>query len=171
MVIAVIGLLATIVTVSVNSARKKGRDAKRLVDIKSLQTALDLYYDKYGSFSLSGQCGATIPNTGWSNSVQCLSGGRWLRDATSNLSEFLPQDPLDPKQGSSANWLPTDGGTYFYYSRSYGGDGQWYMIIFGLENYPHPMEQQDGVRAPNGTYFHYGSGSNGIITVGRNNVN
>jgi len=30
------------------------------------------------------------------------------------------------------------------------------------------LQQQDGVTAPNGTYFHYGNDSNGIITVGKN---
>lgn len=109
-----------------------------------------------------------IQDTGWTNSVQCLTAGRWLRDAGTNLSEFLSQDPLDPKQGAAANWSPLNGGTYFYYSQNYGGAQQWYMIIFGLENDPHSMEQQDGIRAPNGQYFHYGNGTNGIITVGRN---
>lgn len=49
----------------------------------------------------------------------------------------------------------------------YGDDKQWYMITYGLENYPYPLiENADGVRAPNGEIFHYGSGSNGVITVG-----
>ena len=169
-VIAIIGLLAAVISVSVNNARKKARDAKRLADIKQLQTALDLYYDKNGAFPISGNCASTSPNSGWCNSVQSLSG-YWVRNGAANLAEFLARDPQDPKQGASPNWAPYNGGTYFYYSNNYGGAGQWYMIIFGLENYPHPIEQTDGVTAPNGTYFHYGSGSNGIITIGRNKQN
>lgn len=170
-VIAIIGILATVVSISVNNARKKARDAKRIADIQALQTALDLYYDKNGAFPISGNCTATSPNSGWCNSVQSLSGGYWVRNGTSTLTGFLNQDPVDPKQGTSPNWTPAGGGAYFYYSNNYGGSGQWYMLVFGLENYPSPLEQKDGVTAPSGAYFHYGSGSNGIITIGRNKQN
>jgi len=44
-VIAIIGILSSIVMASLNSARAKSRDAKRLSDIKSLQLALELYFD------------------------------------------------------------------------------------------------------------------------------
>lgn len=43
-VIAIIGILATIVTASLSSARAKGRDARRVSDIKNIQVALGLYY-------------------------------------------------------------------------------------------------------------------------------
>jgi prepilin-type N-terminal cleavage/methylation domain-containing protein len=44
-VIAIIGILASIVLASLDSARKKGRDARRIADIKQIQLALELYYD------------------------------------------------------------------------------------------------------------------------------
>lgn len=44
-VIAIIGILSSVVLASLNGARKKGRDARRLSDIKQLETALELYYD------------------------------------------------------------------------------------------------------------------------------
>ena len=44
-VISIIGLLASVVLVSLNGARAKARNARRLADIKQLQTALELYYD------------------------------------------------------------------------------------------------------------------------------
>ncbi|MCE9541445.1 prepilin-type N-terminal cleavage/methylation domain-containing protein [Candidatus Kaiserbacteria bacterium] len=43
-VIAIIGLLSSVILGSLNSARKKGRDARRLADVKQLQVALELYY-------------------------------------------------------------------------------------------------------------------------------
>lgn len=49
-VIAIIGLLASIVAVAVNSARKKARDVKRKADIKTIQTALEVYYDDNNSY-------------------------------------------------------------------------------------------------------------------------
>lgn len=47
-VIAIIGMLSSVVLASMNSARKKARDARRLSDAKSLQTALELYYSDNG---------------------------------------------------------------------------------------------------------------------------
>jgi type II secretion system protein G len=43
-VIAIIGLLSTLAVVSLNNARQKSRDAKRVSDIKQIQTALELYF-------------------------------------------------------------------------------------------------------------------------------
>ena len=44
-VIAIIGILAAVVLVSLNSARQKSRDAKRLADVRQVQTALELFYN------------------------------------------------------------------------------------------------------------------------------
>lgn len=49
-VIAIIGILASIVLASLDSARKKGRDARRIADIKQIQLALELYYDANNAF-------------------------------------------------------------------------------------------------------------------------
>lgn len=49
-VIAIIGILSSIVLASLNSARKKGRDARRIADVKQLQLALELYYDANGVY-------------------------------------------------------------------------------------------------------------------------
>ena len=50
-VITVIGLLASIVLVSMGSARKRARDARRQADIRQIGTAMEFYYsdnsDKY----------------------------------------------------------------------------------------------------------------------------
>jgi len=49
-VIAIIGILASIVLSSLNSARQKGRDARRISDIKQLRLALELYYNTNGQY-------------------------------------------------------------------------------------------------------------------------
>jgi len=49
-VIAIIGILASIVLASLDSARKKGRDARRIADVKQIQLALELYYDTNNAF-------------------------------------------------------------------------------------------------------------------------
>ncbi|MFH1112200.1 MAG: type II secretion system protein [Patescibacteria group bacterium] len=43
-VIAIIGILSTLAVVALNNARQKSRDAKRVSDIKQIQTALELYF-------------------------------------------------------------------------------------------------------------------------------
>ena len=42
-VISIIGILSTLAVVSLNNARVKARDAKRVSDIKQVQTALELF--------------------------------------------------------------------------------------------------------------------------------
>ncbi len=49
-VIAIIGILSSVVLASLNSARKKGRDARRVADVKQLQLALELFYDANGAY-------------------------------------------------------------------------------------------------------------------------
>ncbi|MDP3965733.1 MAG: prepilin-type N-terminal cleavage/methylation domain-containing protein [bacterium] len=49
-VIAIIGILSSVVLASLNTARSKGRDARRISDIKQLQLALELFYDSNGTY-------------------------------------------------------------------------------------------------------------------------
>ena len=49
-VIAIIGLLSTLAVVALSSARSKSRDAKRIADVKQVQTALELFYNDAQSY-------------------------------------------------------------------------------------------------------------------------
>jgi prepilin-type N-terminal cleavage/methylation domain-containing protein/uncharacterized protein (TIGR02145 family) len=49
-VIAIIGILATLAVVSLQNARKNARDAKRIADVKQIQTALELYFNDVGEY-------------------------------------------------------------------------------------------------------------------------
>lgn len=90
-VIGIIGVLSTIVMVSLSSAREKGRDARRIADIRNIQLALSLYYqDHYfypkniyassnayvGSDSRNGLLGTYFPvvPTDPNSSVACSAG-------------------------------------------------------------------------------------------------
>ena len=44
-VIAIIALLSTLSVIALNSARVKARDARRISDIRTIRTALDMYYN------------------------------------------------------------------------------------------------------------------------------
>ena len=63
-VIAIIGLLSTIAVVALNNARLKSRDAKRIADIKQIQTALDLFYNDANGYPTSVASGGAISNAG-----------------------------------------------------------------------------------------------------------
>ena len=49
-VIAIIGLLATLAVVALNNARAKSRDARRVSDIKQIQTALEMYFNDHNGY-------------------------------------------------------------------------------------------------------------------------
>lgn len=68
-VIAIIGLLSTLAIVALNSARQKSRDAKRVSDIKQVQTALELYFADQNAYPsgtnlvLGGASAKTLSST------------------------------------------------------------------------------------------------------------
>ena len=49
-VISIISLLATLGFTSLQSARAKSRDARRVADIKQIAMAINLYYDENGHY-------------------------------------------------------------------------------------------------------------------------
>ncbi len=52
-VIAIIAIIATIAVVALQNSRASARDAKRLADVKQMQTALELYFNDNGSYPTS----------------------------------------------------------------------------------------------------------------------
>ena len=52
-VIAIIGLLATLAVTSLNIARVKARDARRLADINAINKAFSLLYDDQNNYAIS----------------------------------------------------------------------------------------------------------------------
>jgi type II secretion system protein G len=56
-VVAIVGLLATIATIAISSASKKARDTKRKADLKTIQKALDTYYQENGAYPSTGGSG------------------------------------------------------------------------------------------------------------------
>ena len=49
-VVSIIGLLASIIFVGLGASRAKGRDARRVADLRSIQTGLELYFSKSGAY-------------------------------------------------------------------------------------------------------------------------
>src|SRR3989339_2156406 len=95
-VIAIIGILSSVVLASLNSARAKARDTKRIADFRQIQTALELFYDSYGQYPVTG--GHQYWDGHWQFFATCLETGVGCGVATPG---FVPpiskvsQDPLD----------------------------------------------------------------------------
>jgi len=79
-VIAIIGLLSSIVLVSLNSARMKARDARKIADFKNIQTALYMFYDQFGRMpnNYNSCCGACEGSTYYNQSMQELVSAGFL---------------------------------------------------------------------------------------------
>ncbi len=150
-VIAIIGVLAGIVAVNVNNYLKKSRDARRKTDISQLMAALELYYIERGEYPISG--GASSPNSLWSNSGD--TSWNTLQTALNGYIT-LPKDPINNTTG----WAGGEQYNYDYYSRNYGCQQQWYMLVYKLEN---PDIISPGVRPCNGSFQNYP----GTITIGK----
>lgn len=54
MVIFIIGLLASVVLVGLGTFRARGRDTRRITDLRSTQNALELFYAKNGEYPAGG---------------------------------------------------------------------------------------------------------------------
>ena len=61
-VIAIIGVLAAFAMVSLGGARSKARDARRLSDMRQVQTALEMYYADLNSYPAALTPGSSISN-------------------------------------------------------------------------------------------------------------
>jgi prepilin-type N-terminal cleavage/methylation domain-containing protein len=128
-VISIIGLLASVVLVSLSSARAKSRDAKRRSDAKQISTALELYYNDYNQYPSPTTAGWHGMCTDWNTGCNGGGAGSCAVTGTSgyipNLAPtYVSQLPRDPKELGP-------GGCYIYKS-----DGKDYMfLVYGtVEN-------------------------------------
>lgn len=111
-VIAIIGLLSTLSILALNSARARARDAKRIADIKQIQTALEMYYNDTGDYpaTASVTAGATLSST----------NGTYLR--------AVPSPPL-PTDGTNCG---TSVVAYTYAKTGTTGSNSSYTIQYCL---------------------------------------
>lgn len=103
-VIAIIGLLSSVVLSSLNSAREKARDSRRKQDLRQIEIALEMNYDKYGSYT---QPESMCTDTSYGGFGGCgAAGGSGDWDVNSDLRDlvsdgFMPTLPKDPINNST----------------------------------------------------------------------
>jgi prepilin-type N-terminal cleavage/methylation domain-containing protein len=98
-VISIIGVLSSTVLASLSTARAKALDTRRLSDLTSIRTALELYYTNNNSYPSSAA---------WRS--ECATWGSYTNDQVipgltpTNISKF-PSDPQMNKAGSTCCYL------------------------------------------------------------------
>lgn len=139
-VIAIIGIIATAVIFNATSASKRSRDIDRQADLRTLQSAIELYKQKYGRYPdgcngpnlWSGQVGTSFAcnrnNTIYTQFIgtgQYIFGHQdkddWDRDGNSTeifsfSPEFIPRLPVDkkrPDQNSGYVYTVNSAGTVY----------------------------------------------------------
>ena len=129
-VIAIIGVLASTVLASLNTARAKARDARRLTDVRQLVLAMQLYFDDNHSFP---------PTPGGLGGWACLGHGDagtcWkgayhgITVLDNSLSpKYIPTIPDDPLNNTSRY-----GDAYMYNPAVLSSAGTGPVLHWGVE--------------------------------------
>ncbi|MDO8522370.1 MAG: type II secretion system protein [bacterium] len=114
-VIAIIGILSSVVLASLNTARQKGRDARRISDVKQIQLALELYYDSNQFYPLTiGTTASSVLITG----------------------SYISSIPVDPVSNVTYSYAPlaTAGATTAATACSSSSVCASYVLLATLEN-------------------------------------
>lgn len=115
LVVLIIGILSGVMlnVINIRGIQSKSRDARRISDLKKVQTALELYYADYRGYPMK--------NT-WENINTTLSS---LSTAiVPNFISTLPRDPLEGKptpDGNCYSGVSTHG--YYYITPECTGSG------------------------------------------------
>lgn len=100
-VVAIISLLASIIFANLSNARFRALDVKKISEFKQVSTALQLYFDKYGSYPNEG---LNVATNQWSDNFNSM--------ATQLVSEgFLAGVPVYPNSAPGMY----DGYNYYNY--------------------------------------------------------
>jgi len=123
-VMAILGILATLLIGNFTTSQRKGRDAQRKSDLKQIQEALEMYLNDKGIYPSAssgqivgcGSCGSAPSACSWSSQPE-------FRDTVpagcgTTYMKKLPKDPLAAQN-------------YYYWA---SGDQKSYKLYATLEN-------------------------------------
>lgn len=138
--ISIIAIISAVGLVTYNQSQKLGRDAKRKQDLRSIATALELYYQRNSHFPCANHSRSTSAN--WLNNSDSITGCNIgsARVFDTNYINKLPVDPLS----NSATLFGTATGNYGYeyWANVVGTNctvaGQYYYLATLLENSQDP---------------------------------
>lgn len=143
-VVSIIGLLASVVMVSLNSAKAKGRDARRMRDIEEIHTAIELYITDHGN----------APD-GFAVDKDSAS---W-NDLATVLAPYIKKLPIDPCGTSSSCVVDNPGpdGTWLAYV--YKGPSYVFAVDGSTTNDASYLIEAENLEAKAGKNFGFGVGS------------
>ncbi|MFA5050718.1 MAG: prepilin-type N-terminal cleavage/methylation domain-containing protein [Patescibacteria group bacterium] len=118
-VVAIMGLMAALAIISLNQARAKARDARRIADIKQIQTALELYYMDKDAYP------AAPPTDNLLDGRKCLGNGGFAAQGSCTAPIYMGLVPTNPAPS-------TDGDCVSNYTYAVGTDNTTYQIRWCL---------------------------------------
>lgn len=159
-VIAIIGLLSAITVIAVRGALVKGRDTRRITDVKNLGTALELYFSTNASYPVVTDGGGISSSQGI-----CLEQSTQFATLMNLYMQTIPSDPL---------FQNTTYPSHCYWYRTAGIGAQYYLAAY-MESSSYAPAQNDGGQE-SGSYEVYGGNNGnqltrGDILVSKNNNN
>ncbi len=123
-VVAIMGLLAALAVIALNSARARARDARRVSDVKQIQTALELYYLDNNAYPVAPAAPGIIEE-------KCISSGG-IDDVGScsgtTYMSITPSNPIPRNDGDCAG-INT---SYTYAAVALDGNNTSYYITYCL---------------------------------------
>jgi len=153
-VIAIIGLLSTLAVVALNSARAKARDAKRVADVKQVQTALELYYnDANGYPGIIGGGASHVLGIDTTNCLYSLGAadrgfGATAKCKTAGATVYMglvPEAPNPPADDTYSYSAAVESGVC-----GSGQDCSTYSIEFNLEGGAGSLKAGTNCATPSG---------------------
>ncbi len=120
-VIAIIGLLSSIVMVSLRKARMKARDAQRIEDLSQMRTAIESYANDHGKYP---------PPPPFSSFASSATPSQW-NYLQNLLKPYLPKLPKDPINNNAETYIT---GNYSYLYLVSGVNRTNYDLITQFED-------------------------------------
>lgn len=121
-VMAILGILATLIAGGFRTAQMRGRDAQRKSDLKEIANSLALFYTDYGRYPAdSGGLVMGCPyNPATSTGSVCAWGSGEFTDGNTIYFKTMPKDPI-----SSYNYI---------YKVVPGSNNQKFQVFSRIEN-------------------------------------
>jgi prepilin-type N-terminal cleavage/methylation domain-containing protein len=148
-VIAIIGILSSIVLITLNKARAKARDSQRLVAFREFGKGLELFYDEYGVYVCGGGGGLS------DSSISCPDPSNPMVQGFLNGDPVGASCPGTPKLGlawagilsTSCPNDPVNSGSNPRMRYGYKTDAtrQIYLLSVYLERDPNRMANDGGL--------------------------
>jgi len=139
-VLLLIGVLLLVAVTFLNNARQSARDAKRLVDIRRIQTSLEFYKLEYSSYP---QAGAPV-TLGKEPFVKLCDKESGIVVSTNKECSmvFMAPIPADPSSGRDYRYLGSEAGYSLSFTTErlteYGPAGTYYAHSQGIDTSAQP---------------------------------